>query len=312
MTVGNPFLHIVKSEVSMEYFELKIECQPGMTEDTENFLVIHDVYNYFITDPKLEEEIMAAMPWLLKDEKATGNAFITVCLETYPEAEELFSLLKENGFSVSVRAAADSEWKDNWKQFAKIVKITDNLVIKPAWLEYTPSATEKVLELDSGAAFGTGTHETTQACARLICKYKKEHTRLLDIGTGSGILAIIGGILGATEIVATDIDPVAVETAKINIQKNGYQDICDVRCGDLLECMGAETFDMITANIIVDVLLVLLKDVKQFLNPDGILILSGILEERVYEILDAATKNGFTLVEKTVDNDWCGLAFRLA
>ena len=126
------------------------------------------------------------------------------------------------------------------------------------------------------------------------------------------ILAIIGGMLGATQIVATDIDPVAVETAKINIQKNGYSDICDVRCGDLLDCVGEETFDVITANIIVDVLLILLKDVKQCLNPDGILILSGILEERVNEILDAATENGFSLVEKTVDNDWCGLAFRIA
>lgn len=296
----------------MDYFELKIECKPGMTEEAENFLVIHDVYNYFVTDPKIEADIMADMPWLLKDERDTGNAYITVCVETAKEAEELFSTLKGNGFSVSVRGANDSEWKDNWKQFAKIVKITDTLVVKPAWLDYTPQPHEKVLELDSGAAFGTGTHETTQACARLICKYQKARTKMLDIGTGSGILAIIGGMLGVSELVATDIDPVAVETAKINIEKNGYSDICDVRCGDLLDCMGDETFDIITANIIVDVLLILLKDVKQFLNPDGILILSGILEERCHEILAAATENGFQLVEKIVDHDWCGLALRLA
>ncbi len=296
----------------MDYFELKIECNPGMTEEAENFLVIHDVYNYFITDPKLEADIMAEMPWLLKDERDTGSAYITVCLETVEEAEELFSLLQDNGFSVAVRGANDSEWKDNWKQFAKIVKITDELVIKPAWLDYTPNPGEKVLELDSGAAFGTGTHETTQACAKLICKYKSEHTKLLDIGTGSGILAIIGGMLGAKEIVATDIDPVAVETAKINIEKNGYSQICDVRCGDLLECIKDEKFDMITANIIVDVLLILLKDVKQFLHSDGVLILSGILEERCHEILESAEANGFTLVEKMQENDWCGLAFRIA
>ncbi|MBQ7792229.1 MAG: 50S ribosomal protein L11 methyltransferase, partial [Clostridia bacterium] len=252
------------------------------------------------------------MPWLLKDERDTGNAYITVCVETADEAEELFSLLKENNFLVSVRGANDSEWKDNWKQFAKIVKITDQLVVKPAWLDYMPEAGEKVLELDSGAAFGTGTHETTQACAKLICKYQSEHTKMLDIGTGSGILAIIGGMLGVKELVATDIDPVAVETAKINIEKNGYSDICDVRCGDLLDCIQDETFDIITANIIVDVLLILLKDVKQFLNPDGILILSGILEERCHEILESAEQNGFTLVEKLSENDWCGLAFRIA
>ena len=296
----------------MDYFELKIECKPGMTEEAENFLVIHDVYNYFITDPKLEADIMAEMPWLLKDERDTGNACITVCLETATEAETLFSLLQENGFLVSVRGANDSEWKDNWKQFAKIVKITDTLVVKPAWLDYTPNPGEKVLELDSGAAFGTGTHETTQACARLICKYQKDHTKMLDIGTGSGILAIIGGMLGVSELVATDIDPVAVETAKINIEKNGYSSICDVRCGDLLDCVGDEKFDIITANIIVDVLLILLKDVKQCLNPDGVLILSGILEERCGEILESAQENGFVLVEKLSENDWCGLALRIS
>ncbi len=296
----------------MDYFELKITCDAGMTEDAENFLVIHDIYNYFVTDPKLEADIMAEMPWLLKDERDTGDAYITVCLETAKEAEDLYNLLTENGFSVSVRGANDSEWKDNWKQFAKIVKITDTLVVKPAWLDYEPLPNEKVLELDSGAAFGTGTHETTQACARLICKYQKDQTKMLDIGTGSGILAIIGGMLGVTELVATDIDPVAVDTAKINIEKNGFSDICDVRCGDLLECVGEETFDIITANIIVDVLLILLKDVKQCLNPDGVLILSGILEERCHEILASAEANGFQLVEKIVDHDWCGLALRLA
>ena len=296
----------------MDYFELKITCDAGMTEDAENFLVIHDIYNYFVTDPKLEADIMAEMPWLLKDERDTGDAYITVCLETAKEAEDLYNLLTENGFSVSVRGANDSEWKDNWKQFAKIVKITDTLVVKPAWLDYEPFPNEKVLELDSGAAFGTGTHETTQACARLICKYQKSQTKMLDIGTGSGILAIIGGMLGVSELVATDIDPVAVDTAKINIEKNGFSNICDVRCGDLLDCVGDEKFDIITANIIVDVLLVLLKDVKQCLNPDGVLILSGILEERCHEILASAQANGFVLIEKIVDHDWCGLALRPA
>lgn len=296
----------------MDYFELKIECDAGMTEEVENFLVIHDVYDYFITDPKLEADIMEAMPWLLKDERDTGNAYITVCKETREEAEELYHLLSDNGFLVAMRAAQDSEWKDNWKQFAKVVKITDHLVIKPAWVDYTPQPGDQVLELDSGAAFGTGTHETTQACARLICKYQKDQTKMLDIGTGSGILAIIGGMLGVTDMVATDIDPVAVETAKINIEKNGFSHICDVRCGDLLDCVGDETFDIITANIIVDVLLILLKDVKQCLNPDGVLILSGILEERCHEILASAEENGFTLIEKIVDHDWCGLALRHA
>jgi ribosomal protein L11 methyltransferase len=292
----------------MNYFEIKIECAPGCTEDAENFLVINDILNYFVTDSILEQEIMKDMPWLIKDELDLGNAFITICINNEIDAKNTFDLLKDK-FDVTIRDASDSEWKDNWKAFAKIVRITDDLVIKPCWVEYEKKENERIVELDSGAAFGTGTHETTQICATLIEKYlstKKEPSSMLDIGTGSGVLAIIGAIMGAKKIVATDIDPQACETAKINIEKNGYTDITEVRCGDLLEVVDGR-YDIITANIIADVLLILLCDVKQLLNTNGVLIMSGVLEERCQEIIDFAISKGFTLIEKKVVNDWCGI-----
>lgn len=294
----------------MNYFEIKIECAAGCTEDIENFLVINDIYNYFVTDPKIEQDIMEDMPWLIKDERDTGNALITICIDNEIEAKRIFDLLKEK-FSVSIRNASDVEWKDNWKAFAKIVRITDDLVIKPCWVEYEKKENERIIELDSGAAFGTGTHETTQICSQFIGKYikNKESLSMLDIGTGSGVLAIIGAIMGAKKIVATDIDATACETAKINIEKNGYINITDVRCGDLLEVVDGK-YDIITANIIADVLLVLLSDVKQFLNADGVLIMSGVLEERCQEIIDFAVAKGFSLIEKVAINDWCGLVMK--
>lgn len=295
----------------MLYYEIKIECEAGYTEDIENFLVINDITDYFVSDPAMEEKILSEMNWLIKDEKATGNAFITICTSTFDEANNIYTLLKENDYTVTMREASDDEWKDNWKQFAHVVHIDDSLVIQPAWVEYEKKDNEKIITLDSGAAFGTGTHETTSQCAKMLKKYIKENTSLLDIGTGSGILAIIGAACGAKNIVATDIDSVAVETAKINIAKNNASDICDVRCGNLLECVNDEQFDIITANIIVDVLLYLFSDVKKVMKPDGILIMSGILEERIGEIREKAKEYGFIEFDKTDENDWCCIGFRL-
>ena len=294
----------------MDYFEIKIYV-PKDTEEAENFLVINGIYNYFVTDPKIEEEMMLKMPWLIKDVPLEGQAYITVCVEDKAEAEDVFNMVKLE-YKAEIRHASSSEWQDNWKHFARVVPITDNLIIKPCWVDYEKKGNEKIIELDSGAAFGTGTHETTKLCALLLEKNlgyskEKEHPKsILDIGTGSGILAIIAGVMGAYNIVATDIDPVAVETAKINLLKNNIP--ADIRCGDLLDCV-TEKFDIITANIIVDILLILLKDVKKFLNENGILILSGILEEKASIIIEAAEKEGFSLMEKTVENDWTALTF---
>ena len=268
---------------------------------------MNEIFDYFVTDPKLEQDIMTEMPWLIKDEPDTGPAFITICVNDGDEAKKIFDLLKDQ-FETTIRTACDDEWKDNWKEFAKVVRITDQLVIKPCWVPYEKQENERIVELDSGAAFGTGTHETTQICSVFLEKYMKADSAMLDIGTGSGVLAIIGGITGAKKIVATDIDPVACQTAQINIDTNSFGDITEVKCGDLLQVVSG-TYDIITANIIADVLLVLLCDVKQFLNDDGVLIMSGILEERCQEVIDFAISKGFVLIEKKVVNDWCGMVF---
>lgn len=295
----------------MIYYEIKIECEAGNTEEVENFLVINGIYDYFVTDPKLEEDILTEMNWLIKDERDVGNAFITICAESFEKGNEIYNLVKDD-FNATIREACDDEWKDNWKQFAHVVSIDDTLVIQPAWVEYEKKENEKVIVLDSGAAFGTGTHETTHMCSILLRKYMTENTNVLDIGTGSGILAIISALSGAKSVVATDIDSVACETAKINIRKNNCEKIIDVRHGNLLECVDKEEkFDLISANIIVDVLLVLFSDVKKVMKKDGILIMSGILEERVNEILNKAEEEGFVLFDKSKENDWCGLCFKI-
>lgn len=293
----------------MNYYEIKITCPSSQTEDAENLLIMNDITDYFVSDPQMEKEILEEMNWLIKDELSVGDAVITICTATKEEANSIYEIVSDK-FKTEIRYASDSEWKDNWKQFAHAVHIDDKLVIQPTWVEYEKKANESVIILDSGAAFGTGTHETTKLCAQMLRRNLNAPCSLLDIGTGSGILAIIGGVSGASHIVATDIDPVAVETAKINIAKNNCSDICDVRCGNLLECIGDEKFDVITANIIVDVLLNLFTDVKKVLKDDGLLIMSGILEERLTEIRSQAEKFGFYETELKMENDWCCIAFK--
>jgi len=294
----------------MDYYEIKISCPAGHTEEVENLLIINGINDYFVSDPQMEAEILSQMNWLIKDELLTGDAEVTVCTETLDEAQNIAKIFGES-YKVEIRGANDTEWKDNWKQFAKAVKIDDGLIIQPVWVEYDKKENEQIIYLDSGAAFGTGTHETTSQCAKMLRRYIKKGESLLDIGTGSGILAIVGGVSGAGKIVATDIDEVAVETAKINIKKNNCENICDVRCGNLLECVGDEKFDIITANIIVDVLLNLFCDVKKIMKENSVLIMSGILEERISEIREKAKEHGFKEIEKTSENDWCCIAFKV-
>ena len=158
----------------MDYYEIKISCPPGQTEDVENLLIINGINDYFVSDPMMEAEILNEMNWLIKDELSEGDAVVTVCTETKEEAESVSQIFDES-YNVEIRGATDSEWKDNWKQFAKAVHIDDDLVIQPVWVEYEKKENEKIIYLDSGAAFGTGTHETTAQCARMLKKNIKSN-----------------------------------------------------------------------------------------------------------------------------------------
>ena len=199
----------------MNYYEIKINCPQGQTEDAENILIINGITDYFVSDPQMEREILTQMNWLIKDEISEGDAVITICTATKERAEEISLLLKDK-YPVTIRYANDSEWKDNWKQFAHEVHIDNELVIQPAWVEYEKKDGESIIILDSGAAFGTGTHETTKQCAKMLKKHLKSGEKLLDIGTGSGILAIVGG--GTVAI-----------TEKASVYRNGKRNTCNRR-----------------------------------------------------------------------------------
>ena len=203
----------------------------------------------------------------------------------------------------------EEDWANSWKQYYKPVKIGEKIVICPAWEKYTPAEGELVIRMDPGMAFGTGTHETTRLVIRLLEKYTKAGQRMLDVGTGTGILAICASRLGADLCRAYDIDPTAVRVARENIKDSGLTNVtCDQ--SDLLKQVSLEggRYDLVCANIVADIIIRMTPDVGAYMKDDAVLLASGIIAERCDDVVACFEANGFRVVEKLTDNDWCGLA----
>ena len=203
----------------------------------------------------------------------------------------------------------EEDWANSWKQYYKPVKIGEKIVICPAWEKYTPAEGEIVIRMDPGMAFGTGTHETTRLVIRLLEKYTKAGQLMLDVGTGTGILAICASRLGANFCRAYDIDPTAVRVARENIKDSGLENVtCDQ--SDLLKQVSLEggQYDLVCANIVADIIIRMTPDVGAYMKDDAVLLASGIIAERCDDVVECFERNGFKVVEKLTDNDWCGLA----
>ena len=191
------------------------------------------------------------------------------------------------------------------------ILLYERIVIVPAWEDYQKQPDDIIVTMDPGMAFGTGTHETTRLVIGLLEKYTKKGDRVLDVGCGSGILAICASKLGAKECRAYDIDEVAVGVARDNIVINDCDNItCDQ--SDLLKQVELEggQYDLVCANIVADIIIRMLPDVGRYMKKDAILLASGIINERAEDITEAFDKFGFEIVEHAVDNGWCAFAIR--
>ncbi len=242
-------------------------------------------------------------------------ASVSVYLPAERSVAECISFLRER-FAASDLAEAkietvgvnEEDWANSWKAYYKPIKIGERLVIVPAWEKYTPAEGELIVRMDPGMAFGTGTHETTRLVIKLLETYTKEGCRMLDVGTGSGILAICASKLGAGECRAYDIDPMAVRVANENIKDSGLTNItCEV--SDLLRQVDkSRPYDLICANIVADIIIRMTPDVGELMHKDTVLLASGIIMERSDDVVECFEKNGFRIVEKLEENGWCGLA----
>ena len=212
--------------------------------------------------------------------------------------------LQTGPLSVQVKEVGEEDWANAWKQYYFPVRVTRFLTVVPSWVDYEKEQDDELLiELDPGLAFGTGTHPTTQLSLTALEQTIRGNESVLDVGTGSGVLSITSKLLGASKVTAFDIDEMATRVAKENIALNPTIGEIEVFENNLLVGVDQKS-DLIVANILAEILLQMPEDAHRNLNDDGRLILSGIIESKANEVMEAYEKAGFTLVERMTMREW--------
>lgn len=233
------------------------------------------------------------------------------------ELEELRQFVDIGEGTIEESQTEDKDWINNWKEYFHQFYV-DDILITPSWEEVKSQDQDRmVIHIDPGTAFGTGMHETTQLCIRQLKKYVTNRTRLLDVGTGSGILSIVALKLGACHAVGTDLDPCAVSAVEENLAANQIpKEQMDMMIGNIIddaavkEKVGFETYDIVTANILADVLVELTPQILPHMKDGGIYITSGILDEKEETVADAVRKAGLEILEVTRQGEWVSITAR--
>lgn len=279
-------------------------------------------YGIYMEDySNLEEEAMEIAHIDLIDEELLArdrtHAWIHVYISPEENPTEAVLFLQERyaaagiANEIDTRRCVKEDWINNWKKYFKPIPVGEKLLIRPAWEEIDDLKGRVVLDLEPGLAFGTGTHETTRLCMELLEQYVRPGMQVLDVGCGSGILSVAALLLGAEKAVGVDIDPLAVKTANENAARNHVEDRFTGICGNLTDHVSG-TYDVVVANIVADVICVLTADVRRFMKPDTVYVMSGIIDTREADVLAALEKAGFELIERREEKGWVALAAKQA
>jgi ribosomal protein L11 methyltransferase len=240
------------------------------------------------------------------------------------QLEQSIEKLKDYGIdpgkaNIELKEVDEEDWANAWKQYFKPIRISERIVIKPTWEAYDAHHQDLIIELDPGMAFGTGTHPTTALCLRTLEKVIQGNEDVIDVGTGSGVLAIAAAKLGAKHVLALDLDPVSVSSALENTRINALDNQITVRQSDLLQVLrSAEVTGsgpdnelgvsipvrVVVANILAEIILKFIDDVYRILQPGGLYVASGIIKSKEMEVHNALQSAGFTIVEKSGEQDW--------
>jgi len=224
--------------------------------------------------------------------------------------------LNESGIKITIKTETvnEEDWAESWKEFFHVTKITENIIVKPAWRDYKKENNEIIIELDPGMAFGTGTHPTTALCIQMIEKYLEPDHSFLDVGTGSGILMIAAAKLGANNLLGIDNDELAVKIAKENLIKNNIdRDKFEVSLNTLddLQSPGDESeFDIVCANILAHVIIDIMSLIKSRLCIGGVAILSGIVKEQEKLVLQSVQENKLKHINTEYQEDWVAIVVK--
>ncbi len=230
------------------------------------------------------------------------------------EVKERLAQLRDFGLEIgetqlTTQQLEEEDWADNWKKYFEPARITHDLTIVPSWTDYEVTTGEKIIKLDPGMAFGTGTHPTTKMSLFALEQVLRGGETVLDVGTGSGVLSIASSLLGAKEIFAYDLDDVAVRVAQENIALNAGTENIHVAAGDLLKGVDIEA-DVIVANILADILVNLTDDAYRLLKDEGYLIMSGIISEKWDLVRESAEAAGFFLETHMIQGEWNACVFK--
>lgn len=253
---------------------------------------------------KNENKIWSIAGYII-DNRFSGSKLkiINENLEKYADENEDF------GYEIYTSRCSDDDWKDEWKKYFHTVKITDNIIIKPSWDSYEATGNEKIIEIDPGMAFGTGTHETTSLCVEFLEKYSNGRKKLLDIGCGSGILMLIGKKIGIGNVTGIDIDDKVKEVVKENFRKNDIFENFEIVIGNLVDNIN-DKYDIVVSNILVDVLIELLENIEKVLDKNAIIIFSGILKEKEEEFVEKTGLYKLKNIDRNEKNNWVSLVFK--
>ncbi len=305
----------------MNWTEIKIEVPNEFTESAcaiANMTVPYGIYVEDYSDLETSAWEIAHID-LIDEElinKDRKNSIVHIYISECDNAAEALEFLKERlsaekiPFTAGSVGVDDSDWNENWKKYFKPIEIGEKLAVVPSWESYENKQNRTILNIDPGAAFGTGTHATTSLCLELLQNFVKGDTKILDVGCGSGILALAGVLLGAEGAFGVDIDAQSVKTAKENAEINGIAEKAEFKVGDLTNVVTGK-YGVVCANIVADVIIRLLPDVKAFMEEEAVLIVSGIIDIRKEDVLQAVEENGFTLLAERQKDNWCALVLQV-
>ena len=308
----------------MQWAEVSVDTSHEATELVSEILQELGAAGVVIEDPALLNEYIRSGLWDYTDLKESEETEVVRVKAYWALDEELEGKLQRlaarldgmtahgidtGAGAVSWKAVADEDWAETWKEFFHTEKIGARTVIKPTWEEYEAGAGEIVAELDPGAAFGTGQHATTALCIRALEELVRPGMTVFDVGTGSGVLAIVAAKLGAKRVEAVDFDPVAVRVARENVRQNDVEDIVRTGQSDLLKSVEGRA-DLIIANIIADIIVRLFGEVKGALAEGGTMLLSGIIEDRLPDVVEAAGRHGFSIEKIEQEKGWAAVVVK--
>ena len=304
----------------MDWTEIIAEVDAKDVERAENIAVMTVPYGIYIEDySSLEEEVLEIAKIDLIDEELLAKNRETARIHIYISPEdnpaEATAFLEERfraeniNFKILTDKCDVEACLDNWKKYFYPIEIGEKLLVRPVWREdYDPKG-RTVLHLEPGIAFGTGTHETTRLCLEALEKYVSDGAAVLDVGCGSGILAVASLLLGAKSAIGIDIDELAVKSSIENAERNGVSDRYTAIHGNLAyEVTG--TYDIITANIVADAIIMLSGDIEKHMHKDTVYIMSGIIDSRLEDVLSALPKT-LKIIETRTDKGWYCLVAKL-